>query len=713
VCLLLVISTALPAAAAEIRPLLLDAQAQYEQSHYEQALKLYQQADQAEPGHAAVEYNIGMCHLSLDDPEKAIQQFERVASRSEVNRTLQRDAFYNIGLVRATSARSQLKDLLAPATQPSEQKPAADDPASIPKLEAIADDLLKAIAGFRKAAEIQPDADAEHNIRAARITRRDVLGLLRKAAEAKQKDDMLKDPRAYLQALIHEQEQQVSLGRLLILQPPEDLAESRQARRAGLRAQRKIMENTGEFADNLAQFRESAAPAQPDATASAPTSQPEETPREKVYRAAAKQLTTAIEAQRDACAYLLDNNIEKANEQQSAAREQMYTALYLFPLDPAQALVATRTQQGQLQELVDTIKTAEHWLRDPLLPEVEISAVTGADADKTPIHHTQTRIGTSLALLHRQCEYVAATSQPAEQSSGAQEPPEPMLDPELNRKLADVLKKSEAPQADSLTAIVARERKATLAAQDELIKIMDAALDLLPKTLEQRITELIVRQARLNSEVQAEAGAPARRADGNTPTPAGEALDEIRKWATRLKSRLLGGKPAQLAERLRGRQQEIRTDTAAVDEEIRQQIPAGADAAPTAGSPPPASQPAELKAHIEASKHLTEAGNHMEEAAKGFEQVVVENSLRPMQPEEAVQKSQAKALEELVKALAALKPPSTQPSEDSEQENQQQQPQPRQQEQDLQRELERMERERERAERELHKRSTRTIIKDW
>jgi len=713
-CLLLACALLAPAAhAAGIHSTLTEAQQQFEQGRYEQALKLYQQANEAEPGHAAVEYDIGLCHLYLGDADKAIQYFESLASRGNVNRSLRRDAFYNVGLIRARGAVGQLQQLFAPATQPTDRKPPPDDPVNIPKLRSIADELLRAIAGFRKSAEVEDTADAQHNIRAVRITRRDVLGLLRKASQAKQKDDILKDPRAYLEALILEQEQQTSLARLLLLDPPKEPALARDARRAGLRAQRKIMEDTGALADELSQFRQKADTAPPgQGPASAPSTQPAEpTPLEKVYKAAAKQIGLAVESQREACAFLLDGEVRPAHEKQSAACDQMYAALYTFPLGPEQTLVKARVEQAALRELVDAVKAAEDWLRDPLVPAAGVPKDAPWDPEKAPIRIRQSRIGAALALLQRQCEHVATASRPAEQPQD-QPQQEPMLDPELNRKLLDALKDAPPLVEKALGAIAARDRKPALAAQEDLLKLIDAALDLLPKTIEQRIAELIGRQGRLNAEVQAEAGE-----GGSAPThAAAEAIDQIRKWTTRFKSRLLGKKPAKLAEAMSARQKAIRTDTAAVNDEVRQKIPAGTGPQPRpspAGSQPAASQPAEWKAHIEASKHLVAAGEHMDSSLKGFDQTIVEDSLRPLQPGGLVQDAQGKALEELVKALAALRPPTTPPSQDQDEKEQQKQDQAQEQDQDRQRELDRIDKQREQAERELYQRRPRTVIKDW
>lgn len=704
---LTVFGFAFEARADSIHATLLQAQASFEASRFDQALKLYQQANETEPGHPAIEYDIALCYLRLGEGDKAAQQFESLGSRAVVPPNIQLDAFYNLGLIRARAAREQLQGLLAPATQPSERKPPADDPANIPKLEAIAGELLRAIAAFRKSADLGTPEEAEHNIRAARITRRDVLGLLRRAKEAKQKDDILKDPRAYLEALILEQGRQVAVGRLLLLDPPTDAAPLRQARRAGLRAQRKLMEATGTLADNLAQFREQQKDQQQPVTTSAPSTQPaEETPREKAYHAAAQQLTKAIESQRTACAFLLDNELRPGYDKQAAARDEMTVALYMFPLDPAQVLVKARGQQTELREMVNNFKVAPDWLRDPLLPEVSLPKDAQWDADKTPIHYAQTQIGITLALLHRQCEYVATTTQPAEQPQAPQQPKEPLLDPELNRKLADILQPAEALEKQCLAAIVAKDKKPTLAAQDELIKIIDAALDVLPKTLEQKVTELIIRQNQLNADVQAEAGTPTNATNGS----AAAALDEVRKWATRFKSVLMHGKPSAVAEALSTRQKTLRSDTDAVNEEVRKNVPSGAAAQPSA---PATSQPAELKGFIEAAKHLTEAGNHMDTALKGFDQAVVENSLKPLAPEGPVQDPQLKALKELIEALKALKPPATQPSDDQDQQKQQQQQNQQSQDEEKQREIERLDKERERAERELHQRRPRTVIKDW
>ncbi|MEP0841781.1 MAG: hypothetical protein HRF43_03615, partial [Phycisphaerae bacterium] len=287
-------------------------------------------------------------------------------------------------------------------------------------------------------------------------------------------------------------------------------------------------------------------------------------------------------------------------------------------------------------------------------------------------------------------------------------PPEPMLDPELNRKLADVLAATDDAQTRCLAAIAQRDQAATLAAQEEMLKLIDAALDLLPKTLEQKITELILRQHQLNAEVQAEAGRPSAPGAG----AATAALDEIRNWATRFKSKLLGARPDKLAEAWNGRQKGIQADTSAAQAEAREKVPSGADATGSGSGAPPASQPAELKGFIEAARHLAEAGNHMAAAVKGLDQVAVENSLRPAAPGGPVQTGQGKALEELVKALAALKPPASRPSDDHQDQQQpQQQQQPRGA--DKQREIEQLDRERERAERELFQRRPRTVIKDW
>ncbi len=431
--------------------------------------------------------------------------------------------------------------------------------------------------------------------------------------------------------MILEQEQQGSLSRLLVLDSPQEAQQARQARRAALRAQRKTMENTGTFADELSQFREQGGGGRGGA-ASAPASQPAEpTPREKVYKAAAKQIGAAIESQREACAYLLDGEIKPAHEKQSAASEQMYAALYLFPLEPGQVLVKARQEQAALRELVNAIKADEDWLRDPLMANATVPKDTPWDAKTAPVHVRQSRVGTVLALLHRQCQHVAATSQPVEQAKGPPQPPEPMLDPELNRKLADVLAGAPPLSEKALAGIAARDGTATLPVQDDLLKLIDSALDLLPKTIEQRITELILRQGRLNGEVRAEAGEPGTAATNAATT----ALEDIRKWATRLKSRLLGNKPAKLAETMSATQKTIRTDTTEVNDEVKQKIPAGAASQPSPA--PAASQPAELKTYIEASKHLVEAGTHMDAARAGFDQAVVEDSLRSMQPGGPVQ----------------------------------------------------------------------------
>ncbi len=692
------------AVSAEIRSTLVDAQEQFEQGHHEQALKLYKQADEAEPGHAAVAYNIGLCHLNLGDAEKAMQQFERVASQAGVSRRLRRDAFYNIGLVRASGARERLNGLLAPASRPADQVP-PDAPANIEKLQQIADDLLRAIAALKESKAIEPGDETEHNIRAARITRRNVLGLLRQAMEEKEKQDMLDDPRAYLEALIFEQYRQVGLTRYLVLNPPAEPARSRAARRAAVRLQRKIMERTAMLADNLAQFREVT-----EESPTPPATQPaDKTPRETIYHAAAGQLDkAAIVSQRDACAFLLDGEVNEAHDKQFTALDEMHAALYLFPLNPAQTLVKARTGQAQLKELVETIESDKDWLRDPLLAEATIPDDAEWEPDKTAIHYRQLQISNVLALLHLQCQYIAAMSQPANEPAPASEQENPLLDPELNARLAEVLAGADELREPCLSAIAAKDKDAALAAQAKMLEIIDAALELLPKTIEQRIAELIVRQARLNEEVKAEVGEANPDAGNESVSP----LQKIRKWAARLKSKLFDTPAGEGARMLRGQQEDIQSETTGVNDEIRQQIPSGTTTQPGASPPPAGTQSPQVQAYIEASKHLADADTEMGAAIRGFDKAVVENSSRPMRADGPVQTAQTRALEELVRALAALQPPENQPQENG-QDQQDRQQQQRQDNQDVQREVDRLDRERERAMQELYQKRPRTVIKDW
>ena len=220
--------------AAGYTSLLVDAQTQFRESHYEQALKLYKQAQDEAGSDTSLEYNIGLCHLHLGDGDKAIQHFENVAAQADATATVRRDAFFNVGVIRASAARARLEALLNPQTEEDVESPppAADSPQNIENLQAIAGELLRAIALFRECERIEPSEDAQHNMRAVRITRRNVLGLLKNAVEAKEKEDMLNDPPAYLEVLIGQQRTVVGLTRRLIIDPPDDAAAQRQARRS-------------------------------------------------------------------------------------------------------------------------------------------------------------------------------------------------------------------------------------------------------------------------------------------------------------------------------------------------------------------------------------------------------------------------------------------------------------------------------------------------
>ncbi len=697
-----VLFLAIPLRAADVRPLLLDAQKQYADGRYEQALKLYRQAADAAGGDAAIDYNSGLCHLRLGDGDKAIQQFEAVASRAEAPPSLRRDAFYNLGVVRVTATRQRLEALLAPATQPTDRKPAPDDPANIEALQTIAAEFLRGIAAFKNSEQIEPSPDTAHNIRAARILRRNVLGLLKKAVEARARKDMLDDPRAFLEALALEQNRQAGLSRFLIIRPPEDPGAARQARRAAIRLQRQTLEQTGTFADHLEQFREQAPTTQPAGTQPAA-----DTPREKLYRAAAGALKPAMTAMKDACAFFLDGRTDSAHAQQRAALDAIRTAIAMFPVEPDRALAQLRIRQAELTKLVSGITAPEHWLRDPLVGQADPPPGAAWEPKNTALYDGQHQIGEDLARLAAQCRHVATASRPVGSEGPGGPPPPPAMDRELNTRLADLLEPAAAPQAECLRAIVDRRKDAVLAAQKRIAEIIDAALDLFPKSIEQRLAELIVRQARLNGEVRSEAG----EAPANAKDAAGAILDKVRELTAKLKSAILRSRPADVAGRFAEQQRDIRQETAAVGTEIRKKIP-------TAGSQPSGAPPSgreqEAQAYIEAGKHVEKADFEMLAAAEGLDRAVVENSLRPLRADGPVQRPQATALEELRKALAALRPPESQPQQqdqDQKKDDRQQQRQPERQ--DVRRAVEQQENEREKAMRELYKVRPREVLKDW
>ncbi len=676
------------------RDILLDAQNQYEQSHFEQALKLYQQADAQGEGNHSIDYNIGLCHLRLGDGEKAVRQFEAVASDTAAPASLRVDAFYNIGYVRATAARKRLEETLAPATQPAEQQ--AKDEARINELQAVADELLRAIGAFREARDLQPDEEIEHNIRAARILRRNVLGLLNKEQQEKEKKDMLDDPGRYLAQLITEQDTQVSLSRYMLMVPVADPVEERQTRRSAVRLQRKTMEKTNNFADQLAQFKEKVASSAPASTQPA-----EETPREKIYKAIAAELKKAVDFQRDACAFFLDAERKPGYDQQKMAVERMKAASLMFPVEPAKALAGMRMKLATLRAEVEKIEAPSDWLQDPLIGRANLPDNVSWDSKDTAIYSHQQDFGPAIAKLIGQCQYLATATQPADTEQMTEEQKQ-IFDPELNAKLVEILKDVPATQEHALTAIEQRNKTRTLAEQKSIIEAIEKALALFPKSIEERLGELVVRQYQLNEQTKAEA---AGKNTGNEE-PGGTLGDKLRKWAAELKTKVLRKTPASITEQIKEQQQRIEQETVAVHEEIKKQIP-------TSQTPAGPQQSQEkVQAYIEAGKHLDQADFEMLSAIEGLDRAIVENSLKRMEAQGPVQTAQGKALEELLKALFALQPPEQQPQQQQKQDQDQKQ-QPPPQQQDMRRSVEQMDRQREEAERQLHQPKPRTNLKDW
>ena len=260
-----------------------------------------------------------------------------------------------------------------------------------------------------------------------------------------------------------------------------------------------------------------------------------------------------------------------------------------------------------------------------------------------------------------------------------------------------------------MSSLEEQEQKTTMAQQEELATIIDEALQLLPKSLVQKLAQLVQRQAQLNEDIQALTGT----AGENTSKVASALLGKVKQFAADLKSRILNTKPADSAAAKRDVQKKIHTNTLAVSEEIKTQIPSGA---PTQAGPAGHDQ-AQVQALIEASKHLEPADFEMLTAIEGLDKAVIEESLRPLRAEGPVQTAQAKALEALIKALMALQPPDQQQPQDKQdqqdqQEDQEQDPQ-QQDHQDVQRAVEQVDKQRERAQRELYKKKQQTVIKDW
>jgi len=641
--------------ADERHDMLLQAQEQFQKSNYDQALETYRKLKDTGKGDPATDYNMALCHLKLGGREKALELFEAVGSSLEGAKSIRKNALYNAGVVRAENARRQLQQALAPQSQPADQEKARAH-VSVETLRTIADELLKAIQTLRRAEDFGQDKDIQHNIQAGRILRRNVLGMLQKALEKEQKKDIYEDPQKHLQLLIGEQKKQAGIGRFLAMVPPEKMSDNRKARRAAVRAQRELMERAGSFADHLANFSESVK----DASAQSPTqNQPpnpaqsstdQETVREKLYHAVGKALQKAIDRQRDACAFYLDGELSSAGENQHKAVTAMVAANRLFPLDPEKALPRAYTIQARLKKLVDNIESANQWLADPHLSETFPEEDTDWPAEQTALYYEQKELGDTLVQLAEQCQHIATTSQPADPAGQAQarEKP-PAMDPELNRRLAEILDIAAGPQEDCLQAIAARDQSATANAQQQILDIIRQAINELPKSIQQRLAELIRRQTQLNEQVKAHAN-PGK--DENAAAVE-SFLGKARKLAGDLMEKVFRKKPADLAKSFNNWQKQIHADTLAVRRELQEKIPTGQ----TQQQPSNPGEQKQLQAFIEADKHLDKADFEMQAALEGLEQARIKNSLKPMEKEGPVQTAQGNAREELVAALQALQPP--------------------------------------------------------
>ena len=684
----------------ESRNLLLDAQAQFQEQNFDKALTLYKQAAEEAPNQPSVSYNIGLCHVRLGDAEKATTQFETVTADAETSDTLRRDAFYNIGLLRTQSARIHLDELTAPSTQPADAPP-PDSPANIEKLQSISEELLLGIDAFRQSQAIESIQDAEHNIRAARILRRNVLGMLKRAMEEKEKEEILDDPRAWLDRLIDEQALQVALGRWTNIQPPEGAREKREVRRAAFRAQRELMERTGKLSDNLQQYKEDTSD-DPDA---ADPAQP--SPKEQIYAAVVEHLTPAVESQRDACAFLQDGDTKEAYAQQRRALDKLRQAASIFPIEPGQSLRKWRADALQIRQVADAVENDGDWFADPLLSNTKPTGELDWPIDDSAIHDLQFQIGEGLRRLLLQTEYLATTTQPVEPTEPGTEP-NPLLDKELNQQLNDILSKTVDPQQRAMDGILDREKEKTVEAEDELIELLTEAIRLLPRTIEERLQELIVQQNDLNEEVKS--AVSAESLEGVDDQTSGSLLSKVKTFATTLTNKVLGRSDAGVAALKRDEQARIEQDTRVLTDEVKQQIPSGAQ--PGGPSPGGQSDP-KVQAYIEAHKHMEQAGLQMVTAVEGLDKAAIDESLRLLRAEGPVQAAQQSALESLIKALMALQPPEQQENEQDDEQQQEQQQQQQDQSEDVRRALERMDREREREQQQLFQKKPRTVIKDW
>ena len=468
------------------------------------------------------------------------------------------------------------------------------------------------------------------------------------------------------------------------------------------------MDRTATLIAHLEQFTETAAD---PAVATQPA---ELSPREQVYRAVAQRLTPAIEHQRDACAFLLDGEVEATHEQQRDALTVLREAEALFPIDPMPALGRWLTRLRELTAFVEATASRADWLGDPLLPpaaeapgaaSAPATASATLEPDDVPLYDLQDEIGRGIVRLTAQAQAIAAQAQ-ATTSAPAQpagEPADPRTDPALNQQLAEVLAAAAQPQTRALDAILATDQGAATSAQGELGDVLVRALDLFPKSIEQRLRALIARQAQHNVAV-AVAGGDDQGADDQAAKPSWRVLADT--LAAKLKALLTS--PAKLAEGLASAQELIEGDTRQVESDLKERATAAA------GQGGAGTQDPQVQAFIQAGRHVEEADRHMLEAAEEIKRAAVESALDRLAKDGPVQTAQRVALEELVKALEALNPDQQQDQQDPQQDdqNQEEQPQP-QPRQDIRRAMERLDREREKAERQINRKRRPTVIKDW
>ncbi len=501
-----------------------DGNAAYRAGDFDQAVARYESEEET-TDLLTRRFNAGVSYIRKGAGDEAIERFEDVAARAEGG--LRRSSLYNLGWSHFQGGKTIAGEAFS--TEDTEER--------VTKLTAAAKSYRSAAEFFRRIDP--PDEDVRHNIGVVKTALRTVLDEIARLEEAKrqkEEEELLKDPPQLVRHLIATEKMHRVWSRNLKDQPAR-------TRRLPCRQLRKAEAKNRQLAEKL-HHRLTREPEEGQAP-------PEE--EKKRLEMAAAAVGSAIDAMKNAEVDYGKLDAERAVASHTSAVHELRMALMGFPLNIAEVIAEGLATQERAVSLTEALIESSEAGRgsaatDPegapasgvgkvlldaikdkaLQPVAKFLAPKPADEANAIADEEEDVIWASGIVSQAEIPPTPPQPQGPVPGGGAAQPPGPVLDAVQAKLLSEALR---AEGQNALAASTrAREQLATvelagaLEAEKQALEALKRAQELLPKppkTPEERLRELILRQREALEGVKALAEVPEDARDA----PAGALVD--------------------------------------------------------------------------------------------------------------------------------------------------------------------------------------------